>query len=96
MALDLHNILARVAGRGAMDGEQHLIENLSAIGDAAKLLNARRQVRDSAARAKDVPRDGDGPRPAQPEDRNRALAKRGRNGGDGILCKWRERCPGTP
>ncbi len=85
MALNLDHILAGVAGRARDGRREHLVEHPAAIGDAAKLLDARRQFGDWRARAKDVRRQCQWLRPAQAQDGDRPLAKRRRDGGDGIL-----------
>ena len=74
-----------------MDGEQDLVDDLPAVGDAPKLLDTGGQLHNRSARAEDLPGDGDGPRSAKAEDGDCALAKWSGDGGNGLLGKWRGR-----
>ena len=83
VALDLHNVLAGVAGGSAMDGEEDFVEHAVAVEDAAESLGAERKVWDRGAGVEDAGGNGDGVGAGEAEDSDGAFAEGGGDGGDG-------------
>ena len=85
VAVDLDDILAGVARRRAVHTEQHVVNRVRAVGDFAELLHARWQLASLFFRQKNRVGDGDRARPGEADHGEGALAKRRRDGGDGVV-----------
>ena len=70
-----------------MDGEEHVVEQLAAVGDFAELLAARLELGRFAASGKDLAGNLDGAVSAQAQEGDGARAKGSCNGGDGVHWK---------
>ena len=83
VALDLDDVLAGVAGGGAMDREEDFVEDAGAVDDAAEGLGAGWKLRDRGAGVEDIAGYGYGVGAGEAEDGDGAFAESGGYGGDG-------------
>ena len=85
VAGDLDDVLAGVAGGGAEEGEEDVVDDGGAVEDFAELLEARLTLRGFGFALEDFIRDGDGARAADAEEGDGAFAERGADGGYGVV-----------
>ena len=94
---DFDRVLARVGAGGAEDGDQHVVDRLFALDDAAVMDRVARGFGQGRRAAEDAVGDGEGFAAAKADD-GQGAARRGGGGGDGIAVadhrpSMRRRCP---